>query len=254
MKMAYAKPILLASALLSTSVMAQPPKQTQQQPTGWLWGIGLSYQQEIYQDVDDEFRPIPIIGYKGERLQVYGPFVSYDLVQTDDFSFSIKAQPRFNDYESSDSDFLVGMDDRDMSLDVGAGFSWEVADFKLSTGALFDVLDKSGGHELDFSIGYQFQYGPFFFEPSVAVVYQDEKLVDYYYGVQSHEAMDFRPAYQGDSAVNQELNFSFFTPAWFGGITRLELSYTLYDDVISDSPIVEDDSNLGLMLFYSRFF
>ena len=61
--------------------------------------------------------PLPILGYRGDRLSVLGPFVSYDVLnQRDGIKLSAQASPRFQGFDSSDSDVFIGMDERDFLI------------------------------------------------------------------------------------------------------------------------------------------
>ena len=89
---------------------------------------------------------------------------------------------------------------------------------------------------------------------SIGVNYQDSNYVNYYYGVRPEEATATRSEYNGNSAVNTEVRLAVSTHQFFNGMTRLELGATFFDDSISDSPLTDDDTSLGAMLVYTRFF
>ncbi|MEC8231399.1 MAG: hypothetical protein VX061_08175 [Pseudomonadota bacterium] len=84
---------LAALSLLTCSfnTYAQAP----QQPQGWMWGFGVAASQDVYTDFDNRVVPIPIIGYAGERLRIYGPFVSYQLFQEGAVSVDAQLVPVF---------------------------------------------------------------------------------------------------------------------------------------------------------------
>jgi len=224
------------------------------EPKGFLYGFGLGINQELYKGYDRRVIPLPIIGYRGDKFSALGPFISYDLIQSDGFNFAVQAAPRFQGFDSDDSEIFAGMDEREFSFDGGLGLTYQRSNWKMSLSSMFDVLNKSDGYEIKTSLGRAFKQGPVFFEPSISVSYLDDNHVNYYYGVAAHETADFRPAYQADSAVNTSLGFSIGTPIFFDGFTRLNLSYTINDSSISDSPLVDSDSNFSLSLIYSRFF
>ena len=224
------------------------------EPKGFLYGFGLGINQELYKGYDRRVIPLPILGYRGDRLSVLGPFVSYDLLQQEGVKLAVQASPRFQGFDSSDSDIFIGMDERDFSFDAGLGLKYEKDDWNVGLSSMFDVLNKSDGYELKASLGRAFKSGPIFYEPSISVSYLDANHVNYYYGVGAHEATSSRPAYQTDSAVNTTIGFSIATPIFFDGFTRLSIDYTWNDATIADSPLVDTDTNLSLRLLYSRFF
>ena len=68
------------------------------------------------------------------------------------------------------------------------------------------------------------------------------------------EATDFRSAYEGESALNTELQLAISTTRFLSGMTRLQITSTFYDDSISDSPLTDDDMALSAMLVFTRMF
>jgi outer membrane protein len=119
---------------------------------------------------------------------------------------------------------------------------------------MFDVLGRSNGFEAKANIARVFRKGPLFFEPSLSLSYLDNKHVNYYYGVKADETNPLTYTYTGDSALNTSLGFSVSTPILLGGFTQLALNYTWYDSAITNSPLVEDDTNLNIRLLFSKFF
>ena len=223
-------------------------------PTGFIYGGVLGLGETIYRDYDEDPVLLPIIGYRGEKLQVFGPFVNYTLFRHGALSLDARLSPRFDGYDDSDGDIFRGMDERENTIDIGLGMALENNRWKFELAGLYDALDRSNGYEWSASLGKSFSAGRFSVEPAIGLAWQDRRLVDYYYGVTSDEAASFRPAYRGDSALNPKLGINFVTTAFFGGFTRLGIENTWYDSAIADSPLTDDDSSLELMLTFSRFF
>ncbi|WP_404394028.1 MipA/OmpV family protein [Pseudoalteromonas phenolica] len=228
--------------------------RAQLEPKGYLYGIGLGLSQEIYKGYNRRVIPLPILGYRGEKLSVYGPFVSYELLELGDVELEVQASPRFQGFDESDSDIFLGMEERDFSMDLGAYLKYERDNWKLSVGFLRDIFNKSDGLELKAKIAKAYKFGPIFFEPNLSISHLDKNHVDYYYGVRDFEVTQSRALYQGDSAINQSIGFSVSTPIFFGGFTQLAIDYTMFDSSITDSPLVERDNNLSMRLLFSKFF
>ncbi len=244
---------LSSSLLLSSAAFAQQP-QNAQQPQGWMWGFGVAASQDVYTDFDNRIVPIPIIGYTGEKLRVYGPFVGYQLFQQDGFTLDAQLVPVFAGYEEDDSAVFTGMEDRDFSYAAGIGLNYNTGGWVYSLSTNADILGKFDGYQASARIGKQFRIDQYMIEPSIGVNYQDSNYVDYYYGVRPEEATAFRSAYNGDGALNTEIRIAVSTRQFFKGMTRLELGATFFDDSISDSPLTDDDTSLNAMLVYTRFF
>jgi outer membrane protein len=226
----------------------------QLEPRGFLYGIGLGVNREIYKGYDRRVIPLPIIGYRGDKLSVLGPFISYEVAQLGDFEFTLDASPRFQGFDESDSYIFAGMEERKFSMDAGVGVKYQRNDWNLNIAVKKDVFSRSKGTELTSSIGKAFRYGPVFVEPSLSLSYLDDNHVNYYYGVAASESSEIRAAYQADSALNTAVGLSVATPIFFGGFTRLAITHTWFDSSIADSPLVEDNNNSTFTLMFSKFF
>jgi outer membrane protein len=249
--------IFLLSTLISSAVFSKENRgdaREQVEPIGYLYGLGIGLNQEIYKGYDYRFIPLPILGYRGENFRVLGPFVSYDAVEFSDIEIRLQAAPRFQGFDDSDSYIFENMADRKFSMDAGIGLTYEKKDWKIGLSSMFDVLGRSKGFEAKTNLSRVFRKGPIFFEPSISVSYLDDNHVDYYYGVKENEVNSNTYQYQGTSAINTTIGFSVATPILLGGFTQIALDYTWYDSSITDSPLVEDKTNLSARLLFSKFF
>lgn len=246
--------LLLLSSAIAADVAERGESRAQIEPEAFIYGAALGVRREIYIDYDNRVIPLPILGYRGEKLRVFGPFVNYEMYRAGAFGVDAKLSPRFGGFDESDSDIFDGMEERKFSMDLGLGLTWQRDDWKLELAGLYDVLDRSDGREWRASLGRAFRVGKVFLEPTIGVSYLDSRHVDYYYGVDESEAASFRPAYLGKSALNRNLGISLVTPAWFDGLTRISVENTWYDSAISDSPLTDADSSLGIYIAFSKFF
>lgn len=249
--------ILVAALLLSTQVVANEDRgdaRERIEPKGFLYGIGLGVNQEIYKGYDYRVIPLPIIGYRGDDFRVLGPFISYDAIRILDIDLTLQVAPRFQGFDDSDSPVFENMQERKFSMDAGLGLNYVKKDWKVGLSSMFDMLGRSKGYEVKADVSRLFNKGPFFFEPSLGLSYLDSNHVDYYYGIKEGETNALTSLYEGQSALNTTLGFSVSTPIFFGGFTQLSLDYTWFDSAITDSPLVEDDTSLGARLIFSKFF
>jgi outer membrane protein len=167
---------------------------------------------------------------------------------------TLQIAPRFQGFDDSDSAIFENMSERKFSLDAGLGLNYEKQDWKVGISSMFDVLGRSKGFEAKANVSRVFNHGPLFFEPSLSLSYLDSNHVDYYYGVKANETNALTSQYEGQSALNTTLGFSVATPIFLDGFTQLSFDYTWFDSVITDSPLVEDDTSLGVRLIFSKFF
>ena len=254
-RMNIVRAMVLLCLALNAAVSVADLEGKKPKPEGWFWGFGAGYTESIYKEKGNEFIPIPAIGYIGESLEFYGPFANYKVYDQGAYTVRAKVAVRFDGYEADDSNFLVGMDDRDRSVDGGLSVGYhpkDIARFEVSY--VHDLLGKHKGSETRFQISRQFNKGPFFFVPEVSAHYLDADLIDYYYGVKSSEATAQREAYQGRSGWNYRADLNFSTPILFGGFTRIDFGYIWYANEISDSPIVDETEGYNIRFAYTRFF
>jgi len=245
---------LLCTVQPATSDDSRGQARERIEPEGFLYGIGLAVDREIYKDYDRRVILLPVIGYRGEKLTVFGPFVRYQILKSGAVEFSIQANPRFDGFDESDSDIFEGMDERKFSMDLGFGIEYARDNWKFELSSLHDVLGRSNGTELSAGLSKVFRSGSLFIEPGIGFSYLDSQHVDYYYGVSANEVTSFRPRFEGDDAVNTNIGIVVTTPALFNGLTRFGFEYTWYDPDISDSPLTDEDTSLSFFIAYSRFF
>lgn len=245
----FSAAVVCAAAVCSGTVSAQ-----QAAPQGFLYGVGIGVNQEIYRGYSNRIIPLPILGYRGEKLSVYGPFISYKLMELGNISFSAKLAPRFAGFDQSDSSVFSGMAKRKDSLDGGIGVQLRQQDWLLEADTVFDLLGNSNGQESKLAVGYSYRYAAVVIEPKFGISYSDSKLVNYYYGVRENEATAERAAYKAGGAVNYNAGLSLSTPLFFGGMTRFGIEHHWYGSSISDSPLTDRDTGLSAFLSWSTFF
>lgn len=243
--------------LCSLSVLAEDRENINSQAkgtTGFIYGVGLSINEEIYKGYNRRIMPLPLIGYKGENLTVYGPFINYNIKDVNNIKLGLSLSPRFQGFDESDSYIFKGMKDRKNSIDAGANISYQNNSWKIALSTMVDALNYSGGYELKSTLGYTFRFGAVFVEPSISISYLDSKHVDYYYGVSDDEMNQDRNAYKGDKAVNKNIALSIATPIFFEGLTRFNVGYWQYDDAITNSPLVKTKNSVNIQLFFTKMF
>jgi outer membrane protein len=232
--------LILAASLPAAAQQGQPAD------SGWALGAAVISAPRPYVGADPEVLPIPLVQYESQRLYVRGITAGYRLIATRELSFDVHVQPRFDGFENDDSPFLEGMEEPDETLDVGLGLDAELGRLELGLSLDADVLGRSDGYEARATLGrtYVYRRGQVIFRPEIGASWQNEDLIDYYYGVSAAEARPGRPAYQGDSGTSVDVGAFVrvrVTPRWsVVGLAR----WTSLSDEISDSPIVEDDSTL----------
>lgn len=246
-----ANAIALGSFLLAVAAVApasQAQQQSQSKKADGFVGGGILFVSTPHTGVDPKAYLVPLFGYEGERFYLRGIFGGYRLFKGERWSLGPVLRPRFEGYDAQDSAALVGMQDRDWSLDAGAEWSW-LADWGLiGVSLVTDVLGRHHGQELELSYTARFSGAGFEFIPSAALRWRTDHLVDYYYGVRAEEATAGRPAYEGDDTITPAVRLAVRRKLSSKWSVLGAAQYEWLGSEITDSPIVEDSSTVSLML------
>lgn len=213
-------------------------------------GIGYGITSDVYKGDDNEHvLPIVDLEYDSFFLKgatVNGFSVGYNIYKDDFYALSIFVKP-FGGYNVDASDMDSGydlIDDRDRQIMGGAEVSMYTGIYDIEMSAAFDY-GKEGGNII-FQLNRPYVVNSrFVLIPSVNFVYFNSDYIDYYFGVDSHEAARggklAGKTYDGDSAytVGMNLTGSYritdnFSLLGFAGVNKLSKE-------IKDSPLVEND-------------
>lgn len=216
-------------------------------------GVGALYKDKPYKDYDndDKTNPVPVILYEGENFFVRGGSLGWKFVDSNGLELSLLGQVLADGYDSSDSDYLSGMDDRDTSFGVGGQVIWNPEALGLKLSAVTDVTDNSDGQQVVGEVFYKYRTGAWMLQPSAGFIWQSSDYNDYYYGVKNKEANNAigRTAYSADDDFNYRLGAAAIyqekTSPW---LYAAGLRYTFFGDEIKDSSIVDEDEELSAFI------
>lgn len=220
-------------------------------------GLGILYKDKPYRgyDSDEKTNLVPVILYEGESFFVRGSSLGWKFIANNGLEFAAVGEYLADGYDSSDSDYLRGMSDRDPSFGVGAHVIWnpDALGFKMS--AVTDVTDNSDGQQVRGEVFYKYRTGDWMFKPSAGFVWQSDDYNDYYYGVKNSEVRLGRPAYSANDDFNYRLGavavYQQKTSPWlFAGGLR----YDILGDEITDSPIVSEDEEMTAFIGFAYQF
>lgn len=189
--------------------------------------------------------PVPIFGVRTKRFSFDTVRAEFRAVDREIFHLDVFARARFSGYDPDESPELEGMEKRRISADAGLRIAgrWEHVETELELAT--DALSASDGEEAVAALKLPFGGKGWRFTPAVALAWQSQDFVSYYYGVRASEAKPSRPAYDGDDAFVPRAEIGVlkrFARHWtFVGSLRHEW----YPAAINDSPIVEDVRALG---------
>ena len=170
-------------------------------------GLGPYVQTQPYKgDTTPILVPSPVIFFDNSLFYIrWSRFGMYFLGKKEqDFAwgFSITAQPRTYGYKPNESKALEGMDERKTTFEAGLAFSASLDDKYIETMLLTDMLDRYDSWIFKTEMGNTYHLGKFSFYPSLIVIYQSQKFLNYYYGVkESEQIAGIRPAYTPSDGV-----------------------------------------------------
>lgn len=220
------------------------------QTTSRAIGVGGVVQNQGYTGGSNEIQWFPMANTQWGNLTIAGPNLSYEFLPDSALSLKAVAAYRFAGFDIDDSDFFIGMEERNGTVDLGLslGLKGDLGEFEVR--GVADVLNEYDGYEVSASYRYPIPVGRSIIAPRIAATYQSDDLVDYYFGVRQNEATAERAFYQGEATVNIEFGIS---GIWYLSqkqrfITALQ--YTLYGSDIEDSPLIEDSGATTLFLAY----
>ncbi len=249
----------LAGVLLSLSstAMAEPDQDGQSK---WGLGLGVTSSQKVYVNVDSDTKVVPLLLFENKYVHFFGTTLegklpSWHLSDTSIVNFRLLGRWDDSGYESNDSWMLEGMDKRKGGLWAGAKIEWLTNLANLNAEWTHDVSGKSKGQRLSLGVDRSLKIGErFTLTPRMGAIWYNDKYVDYYYGVQAHEARSWRPEYHGDSGVSAEFGLQ--------GVYQFNKRHSIMFDArvrslpsnIKDSPLVDGSTDNRISIGYMYHF
>ncbi|MBN3040396.1 MAG: MipA/OmpV family protein [Candidatus Omnitrophica bacterium] len=206
------------------------------------FGAGAIMAERPYTGVDDDIIPIPLINAQYQRVYIDYNTLGFIIGENDYLRASVIAKPRLMGYEADDSNDLAGMEDREWSVDGGLGFVAKQDYFTTKANFVTDTLGEHKGHEATVVVSTELFKG--ILVPRCGAKWQSKDLIDYYYGVEPNEVRVNRPAYAGDDAINYTAGTQIRIPFLEKWVAVLDVEYEHLDDIIKESPIVNQDSTM----------
>ena len=212
-------------------------------------GVAVIDRDKSYRDYDDDTYAAPIILYEGDKFFARGSNIGWKFIENKRWEIAAVGELMPDYYDSSESDFFDGMDDRKRSFGVGAHAVWTPNNLGLKFVALSDVTGNSDGTEIRGEVLYRYVGTNWRWVPRIGVVWQNDDYMDYYYGVDSDEAIPgIRPRY----SPTDEFGYRFQAIGTYQRKTSpwmflVGLRCDWYGDRVQDSPLTENDDMVTLV-------
>ncbi|GKV93319.1 MipA/OmpV family protein [Pectobacterium aroidearum] len=249
----------LVGGLLTLSFAALADS-SEEDKSKWGLGLGVTSSQEAYIDKDRDTNVLPLLHFENRYIRLFGTSLegklpSWHLSDTSRVNFRLLGRWDGSGYKPDDSWVFDGMDKRKSGLWAGAKIEWKNSLVNVSAEWTHDVSGNSKGQRFDAFLDRSWKLGErFTLTPRLGAIWHDSKYVDYYYGVQTHEARAWRPEYHGESGVSAEFGLQ--------GVYRFNKRHSMMFDArvrslpssIKDSPLVDGSTDNRISIGYMYHF
>ncbi len=251
-------PLVAAAISCALPAMAQPGADASS-PSSWALGVGAITFDKAYAGIDREYLPLPFIHYENRWVSIAGPQVGFKLLSLDlapSQSLSVDLVARYDgsgydDDDIGDTPILAGMRERKSGAWAGARIEWKSRWADVRAEALGDASGNSKGKRFNLGVERTWQLGErMTITPRVSASWQDDKYVDYYYGVRADEARAGRAAYRGESGVNAEVGLRGVYAFDRRHSILVDLEVSRLADEIKDSPLVDRSTENRVLVGY----
>jgi len=235
---------------------SQLPAHADQQQ-GFHWeidlGVAMSYSQVLIDSLQEHdnnlsLTPLAAGGIYYDRLFIEStPLTSrpvtfgYSLLKQEDQQLNLIVESLFieiSEQKQERGHKLDGLDKRRASLEVGIEYYRAYDDVDLRLSYLQDGLDNHNGSYASIGVAFPRFTSQLFLLPSLTLEYLDSDIIDYYLGVDSHEATSKRETYHPGAAWRAQARLYLEHPLNESWSLLGALRYSLFSDEISDSPLV----------------
>lgn len=246
---------IILSALIFLNLMANDTKQN------ITIGLGPYVQSKPYKGASNLLLPSPVIFFDNSlfyaRWSRFGMYFLGNKQKDYAWGFSLTVQPRTLGYKASDSSYLTGMDERKSTFEGGLAFSASYQNSKyIEIMLLSDMLNTYNSWTSKVEIGDKYKLGKFTFYPSIVLLYQSRKFVDYYYGVKTSEATSNRPAYSPSGGVEYGAQTYIKYPFTDKLSAFFNLRYDVLANSAKNSPLVDQKyiySGLASLIYTFKY-
>ena len=262
MRMIAISTLSLGSVLTATAQESENESGSElesERGSSWSLGIAAISSQKPFKDIDRDNKVIPLIFYEGKYVELVGAGIEFklanlELSESQQFSFRAVTQYSFGGYDEDEADetpILNGMDERKGGFWAGAKIEWRNPLVDVSAEWLSDISGNSEGQQFNLGLERTWVFGQrLILTPRVVASWQDDKYVDYHYGVRTHEVRVDRPVFIGESAVNIEYGLRGIYMFDRHNALFLDLGATSLAQEIKDSPLVDSSTESRMIVGY----
>ncbi len=246
---------LLCTVALSTPLLATA--QDQEAAPGVRAGITIGATTGAYAHYDDKPLVVPALAWQGKRFFASPGSLGMHLYKADGLRVSAVVTPytlRFKTDDVNDAQ-LRRLHSRQMSAMAGVNAEYKADWGVVAASVQREVSGHGGGMESSLHYSYPIQAGRFTWVPRVGVVHSSARLLDYYYGISSEEALrSGLAAYRPGSATSPSLQIAVSTPLGSKWRATGVVANQWFGDAVKDSPMTRDGSQTSAFISLMRAF
>ena len=224
-------------------------------------GAGLRFGESPYKYVDtissnmneNNADLVPLYLYEGEYIFSHGTSAGIHLWK-ENIAFDALVQYRFDRLETDTDAFYEGVNNRQQTLEGGFATSTKSNWGDLTLTWLSDLQSRHNGYEIDLTYQYNWQNNRWSISPYVSVIYQNQDLTQYYYGVTEQESRDDLSVYNPDSIVFSRVGLNTSYRLFDHWLLFANISFENLADEIKNSPLVDESSLATMYLGFSYEF
>lgn len=207
-----------------------------------IYGIGVAMLPKT--SGSDEFRvlALPIINANyGDRYYINALRAGVWLLDSDDkrLRFGLSTQARFG-WDADDGKLTRGMGDRDFTVDLGPALRWQTDYGTFNAKWGFDIGGESNGQTVELQyVKSILRRSKLKLNGSLGATWNNNKFNDYYFGVDTNETAQFRPAYNAGSSTEVSIGLNGSYAVGNHSYLLFGTAITRLGDEQANSPIVE---------------
>jgi len=218
-------------------------------------GLGVAWATSPFRGGDDKILPFPDISYQNGDFFIDVSGIGYTVYSQENCAITVIGSWHSGEYDSDDSSYLKGMEDRKFAIEGGVAISTETFLGNIGITALSDVSGHHKGQAVTAQYSIPFGGGDTWVVEAVAGLnWQSEKMVDYYYGVRRSEERDDRAYYEGKSTFSPSVGLNGAVEIYDNIFFQGEINYEFLGSGITDSPLIDDDYVLAVAVSLSYSF
>lgn len=225
-----------------------------QESDGWhgILGLGTILYTQPYKKMGYKTLPLPYLVMRQSCFFIDGLKMGYRVAEGDSGYFDLVVTPRLTHFDPQDNFYLQGMEKRNLSVDGGINTKLRQGMIELNLAAVTDLLDKSNGQEISFSLGNTYILTNWMttLTPSLGIKWQSADLVNYYYGVKPNETRPNRPTYIGESSLNYYATINTAALLTKRSTLFAMVEYEYFGDEIAASPLLDEEKIISIFLGY----